>query len=284
MSNGDMATIFGESYNPDYDGIFVSGINAGVEGYMLPTNMPSGSYGFYVVALGTTGDDNVPEGLVYLTGGQGNIASTTVLTNTEKLYLDKGIINWVSVPNAVNYKFEIAKGEEITEDTSVSSFFTSGITRVSLEAERYESGVFYVVRVWAIGNGTTTLNSSTIDVVEMKVYKAPKPTNFKVVDGFISWEVPFEDSYIKYLNGGNTLDETAKASLFNAAKAKDTVLSSNIAFYKTLEVTINDKVYSNQTVSSIEYTPNGLRYSYDFNFTKLYNPYSVKVRFRLCTT
>ena len=279
LSNGDMATIFGESYNPDYDGIFVGGVNAGVEGYGLPTNMPSGSYGFYVVALGTTGDDNVPEGLVYLTGGQGNIASATVLTNTEKLYLDKGIINWVSVPNAVNYKFEIAKGEEITVDTSLSSFFTSGITRVSLEAERYESGVFYVVRVWAIGNGTTTLNSSTIDVVEMKVYKAPKPTNFKVVDGFISWEVPFGDSYIKYLNGGSILDDTAKSSLLNAAKSDDTVLSSNIAFYKTLEVTINDKVYSNQTVYSIEQTQNGLRYSYDFNFTKLYNPYTVKIRF-----
>lgn len=283
LISGNMSELF-EEYNPDYDGIYCAGKNAGSAGITIPTNLPSGSYGFYVVAVGTTGNEDVePTEMQYMTGSQGSVAPVTVLGNAN-IYINKGIVNWDAIVNATDYKVDICKGETFDE-SNIISFLTSGVTKASLESSVYLDDTFYMVRIWAVGNGVTTLNTSVNEITSIKVYKPNKPTGFAVRDGYVSWQLKTTDEYIKYLNNGNDLDDNATNVLVNTATGKSTaepILASNIEFYKNIEVTINNRLYKDQLVTKIEQDKNDkntINYYYDFNFTKIKNPYEIKIRF-----
>ena len=101
LVSGNMSELF-EEYNSDYDGIYCAGKNSGSAGITIPTNLPSGSYGFYVVAVGTTGNEDVePTEMQYMTGSQGSVAPVTVLGNAN-IYISKGIVNWDAIVNATD--------------------------------------------------------------------------------------------------------------------------------------------------------------------------------------
>lgn len=280
-SNADMQTLFSSSadFNRDLNGLLVKGVNAGLSGYSLPSSIPAGSYGFYVMPIGNSVDSSQTG---YLSGGQGNIVSVTVISNVTNVGLNEGIIVWDGVLGATSYKVEVFKGETITDSSSSESFIVY-TNRASLEDIHYESG-YYTVRIWALGNGTTSLNASLGEVAEIKVYKAPVPNNFKVRNGFISWAIPINDPYLLAINGGTAFTEETRGALLLAAKGSadvDASLSANLAHFRNLEVTINGRVFKHQTPYTIEFDSDykNLIYSYDFNFTNIANPYAVSVRF-----
>ena len=276
-SNSDMATLFGELYNAELNGILVNGKDAGLSGYTLPLTMPAGSYGFYVVPVGNTVDSSE---IGYLTGTAGNIAGVNVISNVTNIRMESGIIVWDSVLSAVSYKVELFKGETVS---GTSESFIVYTNKASLESSNYASG-FYMVRIWAQGDGETSLNCSTNDIAEIKVYKAPVPTDYKVRNGFISWTVSLKDPYILALNGGTDYNEETGGALLLAAKGDPNAEMdkvNNMQHFRNLEVTINGKVYKNQTIYSVELDLKNsiLIYTYDFNFTNIQNPYSVAIRF-----
>lgn len=283
-SNADSNLLFAEDfrYNAELGGLYLDGADAGEVGTTLPTTIPSGVYGFYVVPVGNS-VDYTEHG--YLTGSTGNIVPVQILPNTTGMSVTDGIITWQPVSGAMFYLVEIVKGQTYDSGTYVNDIGML-IPQCSLEDESYAAG-WYTVKVTTMGNGVTSLDSSSLDVRTITVYKSPTPNSYdyKVRDGFISWEVPFgddADEYIKLILEGTSYDANAiLAAAQGNSEQSSMELVHNLSHFRCLEVTINNKLFQNQKPASITLNKAGdaLVYSYDFNFTNIVNPYTVSLRF-----
>lgn len=292
--NADMATLFGESYDAESDGILVNGVDMGSTGVSLPATMTEGTYGFYVASVGSTTESAAEP--AYLTSGMNGTCSTTVLAAPTTIYTNGGIIGWTPASDAVKYKVEIYEGQTVEDGASCKSF--ESIERVlNMEDATYKSG-FYTIYIYSLGDGSSSLDSSIKTPAKTVAYKAPiigeelEPPegedvspdyiNFKVRDGYLSWSIPFTHSYIQHLTGGYNVDPNKFMLAAMGSPEADLFLANNLTIFRNMEVTIENrgKVLQNQTAFKIGYNAaqTEIIYYYDFNFTNIQNPYKIKVR------
>ncbi len=283
VENAIAADIFGgcEYYDDTLGGIKVNGSAHGEAGFELPTTIPAGFYKFYVVALGST--TTTMDELGYLTGDMSNIADATILPEPANIHMENGHITWDEVDGALNYFITVAeKGTGITTETSYYSL----ARREGLDHLTYGPGS-YVVTIQAIGDGVKVLKSNPTELSQIVVYKPPKVENFKVVDGFVYWEMPFTNELMVALNGNQPFDSVMKQNLLKALNqrenAEDPMLYYNYEFLTNIEATINGVVYTNLKPYTIALSSDltCLQFTLDFNFTEdgLKNMYNIKVRY-----
>lgn len=283
VNTADMATLFGSAYSAEYGGIYVSGVNAGVEGYSFANMLTQGTYRFKVIPIGSTGVI-ATDSIGYLTGEESNIAEIVILPNTNSVYVNSGQIYWEAVNNAAGYAVNVYKTTQNQQSVTLVKSYTTKTNTYCLDDDQVFNGGFYRVSVRALGDGKNTFHAHYLDVAEIDVYKATAPNNYKVIDGVLTYSVSFNSDYMLYINGGSSYSDQQKNSVMLAIAGNKNVseaLIKNVQMFNNLEVTINDKVYSNQRPSLVKFDENKEKiiFTYDFNFSQIQNPYTVKIKF-----
>ena len=283
VANALASEIFiGDSnYDITIDGIRVVGDAHGTNGYELPTTIPSGVYEFYVAALGSS--TSSMEQVGYLSGSKSNSCNATFLAEPLNLRVENGVIKWDPVVGALKYKVIVKQTIGNTEQTRTT--YVTGNTSEGLDTTEYGSAL-YSVTVVAMGNGTTILNSHPRENSIIKVYKPKAVENYKVVNGFIYWEMSFSDDVMMALNNNEPYDDEIKGKIVSALTTgglNETELFDRFEFLYNIEATINGIVFTNMHPYNVELSSDSskLQFSFDFNFTEtgLRNPYTVKVRY-----
>lgn len=283
VANALASEIFvGDSnYDSSIDGIIVTGDAHGASGYELPSSVPAGVYEFYVAALGSS--TSTMDQVGYLSGSRSNSANATVLAEPTNLRVENGIIKWDNVVGALKYKVTV---KQVIGNTEViKTAYTTGTTSEGLDTAEYGAAL-YSVTVVAIGNGTTILNSNIGENSLIKVYKPKAVQNYKVVDGFVYWEMPFNDELMLAINNNEVYSNELRTSIeaaLNDKGATDAETFRRFEFLYNIEATINGIVFTNMHpyIVKLSTDKEKLQFYLDFNFTEtgIRNPYTVKVRY-----
>ncbi len=133
--------------------------------YKLPEGSPSGAYTFRVKAVGN--------GTNILDSEYSLMLTTTKLEGVEDVYVEDGILKWLTVSNANSYTLTI-NSQQL--QVSVEGYY-------SLDSA-YGAGL-YTISVVANGNGASYMNSNSSSTLETT--KLGKIANIGVIDGVISW-------------------------------------------------------------------------------------------------
>lgn len=269
------------NYDSALNGIVVTGDAHGISGYELPSTVTAGVYEFYVAALGSS--TSTMEEVGYLSGLNSNIANATVLAEPTNLRVENGIIKWDTVVGALQYKVLVKQTVGNTEQTKTA--YTTGNTQEGLDTSEYGAAL-YSVTVVSIGNGTTILNSNVGENSVIEVYKPKAVQNYKVVNGFIYWEMPFNDELMLAINNNEPYSDELKNQIpvsLNDRGLTNQEVYNRFEFLSNVEATINGIVFTNLHPYNVELSTDRskLQFYFDFNFTEtgLKNPYTVKVRY-----
>ena len=265
------------------NGLKVMGDEYGKNGYELPNTIAAGDYSFYVVALGSTTTKFTELG--YLTGDKSNLATVTILAEPENLMVKNGNIVWDEVIGAEKYKVAVSK--VLSSGVQTETVFFTGKNSEGLSADAFDCAL-YSVTITVIGNGVTILNSNPTTLSTIKVYKPKAVQNYKVVNGFVYWEMPFNDELMLALNGNQPYEDAQKREIVDALvkreNAGDPSLFTKYEFLTNVEATINNIVFTNLHPYTIELDEKDkafIKFTFDFNFTEvgLRNKYNIKLRY-----
>lgn len=218
---------------------------SGTEGYALPTNLPANTYDYYFVAVGNTTVAN--SGSVgYLTSNASDSSSFVVMEAPSGLRLETGLVKWNATTGAVRYLLEFYATDTVDENTPVFKTVNTNALQYDINTSEFVPGT-YTMFIYALGDGVQYISSTSYE--EIVLIRNTAPTDFKILNGLLSWTVSTNDILL-----ATTRETTATLT------GEDLVLLTQI--FEGTEDGISTALLKNlYGLFHMELTINGVKYS-----------------------
>lgn len=154
------------------------------------TDQESETHSLVVLAIGTNGK-LIEEGNTYWTSSISSILSYSTLGQITGVKVEQGTISW-DRGDASKFKLSVYAYVEGIEETyltttPIKSFM---LTDNAYALEDMQGGEKYFVAIYPVGNSTTTIANHIASTIVVK--KMANLAHPKVVEGVLTWELPYE--------------------------------------------------------------------------------------------